>query len=187
MAGQEKTMTRKTLLIAVALAAIAASIAVPVAASSGQVGFGFNATEIRGFPNGIVALSGGGAFNPTTGSVHSGGGFSCIRGVGQGPLTGCLTGEGVRWDTASLRRSTTFKCTGAANEALKPATTDSRTAVINADFYRAGDANDESFTAQIIVSEDDIAPDILGTQNVWIQGVGCGSAVGGFNSGASAD
>ena len=51
-----------------------------------------------------------------------------------------------------------------------------------ADFYRAGDGNDESFTAQMIVSDGDIAPDIDGIQNVWIQGVGCGSAHVNFSS-----
>jgi hypothetical protein len=170
-------MTRKTLLLAVAVAAIAASIAVPVAAA-GKVGFGFNAPQIQGFRTGAVALSGGGAIDPVSGFVHSGGGFSCLDDVAQGPLTGCLAGEGVRWDAANLMRSTTFKCTGAATEALKPAATSSTTVVINADFYRAGDANDESFTAQLIVSQDDIALDIPGVQNVWVQGVGCGSAVG---------
>jgi hypothetical protein len=186
MTGQETSMNRKTLLIAFALAAIAASVAVPVAASSSRVGFGFHAAEIRGFRTGVVALSGGGAFDPVTGVAHLGGGFSCLQDVAQGPLTGCLAGQGVRWDTANLLRSTTFKCTGATTEPLKPAATSSTTAVIEADFYRAGDANDESFTAQIIVSAVDIAPDIQGVQNVWVQGVGCGSAVGGFSAGAHA-
>jgi hypothetical protein len=40
---------------------------------------------------------------------------------------------------------------------------------------------DESFTAQMIVSSQDLAPDIAGVQNVWIQGVGCGTAVVNFN------
>lgn len=180
-------MIRKTLLMAFAIAALVASIAVPVAAAAAKTGFGFNATEVQGFRTGAVALSGGGAFDAVSGVAHSGGGFSCLQDVGQGPLTGCLTGEGVRWDTAGLLRNTTFKCTGAATEALKPAATGPTTAVIQADFYRAGDANDESFTAQMIVSQDDIALDIPGIQNVWVQGVGCGSAVGGFSSGASAD
>jgi len=48
--------------------------------------------------------------------------------------------------------------------------------VVQADFYRAGDANDESFTAQMIVSTQDLAGDIQGIQNVWVQGVGCGAA-----------
>jgi hypothetical protein len=69
-----------------------------------------------------------------------------------------------------------FKCTGSVGEAAKPATTGTDTVVVQADFYRAGDANDESFTAQMIVSTQDIASDIQGVQNVWVQGVGCGAA-----------
>src|SRR5207248_3843923 len=102
--------------------------------------------------------------------------------IQQGPLSGCLAHEGVRWDTVEVLASTTFKCTGAAAEAAKTATTDANTAVLQADFYRAGDGIDESFTAQMIVSDDDLAPDVAGTQNVWIQGVGCGSAVVHFNT-----
>ena len=33
----------------------------------------------------------------------------------------------------------------------------------------------------MIVSETDLAPDIDGVQNVWIQGVGCGPAIANFN------
>ena len=47
---------------------------------------------------------------------------------------------------------------------------------------RAGDANDESFTAQMIVSATDIAPDIPGLQNLWVQGVGCGTAIVNFSN-----
>jgi hypothetical protein len=36
--------------------------------------------------------------------------------------------------------------------------------------------------APSICSPDDIAPDITGTQNAWIQGVGCASAVANFSS-----
>jgi hypothetical protein len=153
-----------------------------LAASNGQTGFGFNATDISGFPTGSATLTGGGAYNPETGFVNSAGGFRCTRDVGQGPLAGCLSGEGVRWDTVELRSSTTFKCNGSAAEPLKTAITDENTVVLLADFYRAGDGNDESFTAQMIVSADDIAPDILGIQNVWIQGVGCASAIANFSS-----
>jgi hypothetical protein len=123
-----------------------------------------------------------GAYNPGTGSAKSAGGFRCTSDVRQGPLTGCLAGQGVRWDTAGLLASTTFKCTGAAAEPLKTATTDQDTVVLLADFYRAGDGNDESFTAQMIVSAGDIAPDIAGIQNVWIQGVGCAPAIAHFSS-----
>ena len=148
-----------------------------MAAGHGKTGFGFNASEISGFPNGAARLTGGGAYNPDTGFVHSGGGFRCTRTVLQGPLNGCLARQGVRWDTADLRASTNFKCTGSASEGLKTATTNENTVGLDADFYRAGDGNDESFNAQMIVSAEDIAPDIQGVQNVWIQGVGCGSAI----------
>jgi len=163
-------------LVATALTAIllTASIA---SAASGNVGFGFNARSISGFPTGSATLTGGGSYNPVTGFVKSAGGFRCTNDIRQG-----LSGEGVRWDTVNLLRSTTFKCTGSAAESLKTATTDENTAVILADFYRAGDGNVESFTAQMIVSADDIAPDIDGIQNVWIQGVGCASAIANFSS-----
>jgi hypothetical protein len=65
---------------------------------------------------------------------------------------------------------------------LKSALTDANTAVLRADLYRAGDGVDESFTALMIVSADDIASDIAGIQNVWIQGVGCAPAIANFNS-----
>jgi len=40
-----------------------------------------------------------------------------------------------------------------------------------ADLYRAGGGEDESFTAQIIVSDWDIAQDIPRVQNLWVQGL----------------
>ena len=166
-----------TALVPAVLAAAVLLIATPAWAAGGNTGFGFNAKGISGFPTGAASLTGGGAYNPGTGFVKSAGGFRCTSDVGQGPLAGCLTGEGVRWDTVELRTSTTFKCTGSAAEPTKTAVTDENTVVLLADFYRAGDGNDESFTAQMIVSADDIAPDIAGIQNVWIQGVGCGEAV----------
>ena len=170
---------------ALVAAAVAAAILLMAATASGareHIGFGFNAKDVSGFPTGAAKLTGGGSYNPGTGFAKSGGGFRCTSDVGQGPLLGCLAGEGVRWDTVELLASTTFKCTGSVAEALKPATTDDNTVVLLADFYRAGDGNDESFTAQMIVSADDIAPDIAGTQNVWIQGVGCASAITHFSS-----
>ena len=180
------SFTRR-LLLAFTIVALAAAVAVSATpatagAAPGNVGFGFNASDISGFPHGSATLTGGGAYNPVSGFVHSAGGFRCTSDVGQGPLAGCLTGEGVRWDTVDLRRSTNFKCTGAAAESLKTATTDETTVGLDADFYRAGDGNDESFTAQMIVSADDLAPDISGIQNVWIQGVGCTSAITNFSN-----
>jgi hypothetical protein len=177
----QKTIGRRRWVL-FALAATALALTASGLAATGNVGFGFNATGISGFPTGSATLTGGGAYNPVTGFVHSAGGFRCTSNIVQGPLAGCLSGEGVRWDTVELRRSTTFKCTGAAAELLKTATTDENTVVLLADFYRAGDGNDESFTAQMIVSAEDIAPDITGIQNVWIQGVGCATAIANFSS-----
>jgi hypothetical protein len=167
-------------LVAAAAVLLIAPLGSSTAFAAGStVGFGFNAPDVSGFPAGSVALTGGGAFNlsAAAGSVHTGGGFSCTQDVGQGFLAGCLQGEGVRWDTAGLLASTTFKCTGGAGESLKSATTGQDIVVLQADFYRAGDANDESFSAQMIVSASDIVDDVQGVQNVWVQGVGCGSAV----------
>ena len=148
-----------------------------------RVGFGFNAT-VSGFPTGKVFLTGGGSFDQGAKEAKSGGGFRCLESVLQGPLSvsinpnapgPCLAGEGVRWDTASLLDSTGFKCTGAATETLKTAVTSDHVVVLQADFYRAGNGNDESFTGKIIVSDRDIAPDVPGS-NVWVQNVGCGAA-----------
>ena len=148
--------------------------------------FGFNSANISGFPTGAARLTGGGAFNLATGFVKSAGGFRCTEDVNQGPLTGCQADQGVRWDTASLLASTTFKCTGAASEPLKtantsPGNTTPDTVVLLADFYRAGDGNDESFTGKMIVSTQDLDPETPGVQNVWIEKVGCGTAVVNFN------
>jgi hypothetical protein len=169
-------------LVPAMLASAVVLIASPAWAAGGHIGFGFNATGISGFPTGAASLRGGGSYNPWTGFAKAGGGFRCTSDVDQGPLTGCLAGQGVRWDTVELRASTTFKCTGSATETLKTATTDKDTVVLLADFYRAGDGNDESFTAQMIVSAHDIAPDVAGIQNVWIQGVGCAPAIAHFSS-----
>jgi hypothetical protein len=158
----------------------------PAFKATGRSGFGLNGS-VRGFPTGAVRLTGGGSFDPATASntipaetsVASAGGFDCSETVAQGPLAGCAAGEGVRWDTAQLLASTTFKCT--ATDAAKPAVTGANTAVLLADFYRAGDGEDESFTAQMIVSDGDLADNIPGIQNLWVQGVGCGTAIVNFN------
>jgi len=148
-----------------------------------RVGFGFNGT-VSGFPTGEVFITGGGSYNRVANLVDSAGGFRCVEDVLQGPLSTsinlndpgpCLAGEGVRWDTAALLPSTTFKCTGAASETLKTAVTSDKTVVLQADFYRASNGNDESFTAKMIVSDGDIAADFPGV-NLWVERVGCGTA-----------
>ena len=153
----------------------------------GRSGFGFNGS-VKGFGIGEVRLTGGGSFNPATAnntvptptSVASAGGFDCTLAIGQGPLLGCGDGEGVRWDTVQLLKSNTFRCT--TSEVVRPATTDDHTAVLLADFYRAGDGDEKSFTAQMIVTDErDLDDDIPGVQNLWVQGVGCGTAIVNFN------
>jgi len=122
------------------------AIALPLLPMSSALGaeaiqaFGFNAASIRGFPTGEARLTGGGAYDPKTGFVQSAGGFRCLEDINQGPLKGCKAGEGVRWDTVELLPFFSFKCTGAATEALKKAVTDDNTVVLLADFYRQGDA-----------------------------------------------
>ena len=152
-----------------------------VAQAERRVGFGFNGT-VSGFPTGKVFLSGGGAYEPDSHFVHAGGGFTCIKAVLQGPLStsinpthqgACLDAEGIRWDTADLLDRTTFKCTGSASD--ETAVTSDTTVVLQGDFYRTGDGDDESFTAKMIVSSHDISTNFPG-MNLWVQGVGCGVA-----------
>ena len=172
-------MTMKSMaVVPTALAAAAVLTASPASAAGSHIGFGFNARGISGAPTGAATLTGGGSYIPGTSFAKSAGGFRCTSDIRQGPLTGCLTGQGVRWDTAALLASTTFTCTG---EDEPVAATEKDTVVLLADFYRAGDGNDESFTAKMIVSADDIAPNMPGVQNVWIQGVGCAAAIANFS------
>jgi len=152
----------------------------PAKAAAKQA-FGFNAPLISGFPGGRSAeMTGGGAYSLGPPKfVHSGGGFRCLSNISAGPFSGCLAGQGVRWDTSDLLDSSTFQCTGA--DSIKTAVTGDKTVVLLSDFYRQGDGIDESFTAKMIVSDTDLAPEIEGVQNVWIQGIGCGTAITNFN------
>ena len=175
----------RVLLLGLFASSVVLLLPASAGAASSNVGFGFNARGISGI-SGAVTLTGGGAYNPATAGtpdqfVHSGGGFRCTADVGGiGLLSGCLAGQGVRWDTAGLLASTMFKCTAA--EAPKPLATSDNTVVLAADFYRAGDGNDESFNANMIVSNQDIDLDTQFVQNVWIQGVGCAPAIVHFSS-----
>ena len=64
--------------------------------------FGFNAARIGGFPSGAAFLTGGGAYDPESGFLKTGGGFRCLEDINQGPLRGCNAGEGIRWDAVEL-------------------------------------------------------------------------------------
>jgi hypothetical protein len=174
------SLRNRVLVGATAALAAGALMLVLGASAAGAAGpntnFAFNA---RGIGD-AVALTGGGAFNTSTNPAHAGGGFSCTSPVTSGPLAGCQTGEGVRWDSDTLLTGTNFKCV--ASEALKPVSTSADTVVLHADFYRAGDGIDESFNANMFVSTRDIDDDIPGVQNVWVQGVGCTTAAVHFSS-----
>lgn len=170
----------KRIAFVLTAAALLATVSSALSQSANH-SFAFNATSISGFPSGEISLTGGGTYQPQSGFLHTGGGFRCTRDINQGPLAGCKAGEGIRWDASEIVASTGFKCTGAATEAPKTATTDDRTIVMRADFYRQGDGVNESFTALMIVSANDLDPDRPGIQNLWVQGVGCGEAFVNFN------
>jgi hypothetical protein len=149
-----------------------------------MVGFAFQSGGITGFGPGIVSLTGGGSYDPSTATSqetvgHGNGGFSCVNTVDQLNFKGCQTGQGVRWDTEQLLASTGFKCT--ATENGRTAFTDEHTVVFKADFYLAGDGNDETFRANMIVADHDLDDQQLGVQNVWIQGVGCSTGTVNFS------
>jgi hypothetical protein len=153
-----------------------------------QAAFGFIGT-VSGFLTGEVFVTGGGAYNLATGFVKSAGGFRCLEDVLQGPLSvsinpddpgPCLQDQGVRWDTAEVLGSTGFTCTG--TDTMKHAMTSDTTVVLQADFYRAGDGIDESFTAKMIVSANETAPSDFPGANLWVQGVGCGTAIVHFSN-----
>jgi hypothetical protein len=172
-------MSKVTMMVSTLVLAL-----LPLTAAHGQQAqhsFSFNAKRISGFPTGAAFLTGGGAYNLERAFLKTGGGFRCLEDINQGPLAGCQAGEGVRWDAkegeTQLLESFTFKCTGAATEPAKTVVTDDNTVVMLADFYRQGDGVDESFTAHMFVSAVDEAPDLPGIQNVWIEGVGCGTAI----------
>ncbi len=162
-------------------------LSTPGVQATGHTGFGFNARDVSGI-SGKVSITGGGAFSLPD-FIHSAGGFSCIETVDKGPFAndvntngpveggpGCQAGEGVRWDTVELLPSFQFKCSGA--DTLHTATTGDETVVLKADFYEASNGIHESFSnVPMIVSAVDIRADLDGAQNVWIAGVGCGSAI----------
>lgn len=164
-------------------AALLVVMGAPAAGAAGpDGGFAFRAVGINGATTGEVRLNGGGAFSTDAGFARAGGGFRCTQSVGQGPLAGCLAGEGVHWRVAEPLASTPFKCTSAASEALKTASTDQDTVVLRSEFFRAGDGSEASFRANMFVSADDLAPDIAGVQNVWVQNVGCATAAVHFSA-----
>jgi hypothetical protein len=167
---------RGTLLASVV--ALAVLFAAQGFASAAHTGFGFNG-DLSGAA-GAASLSGGGSFDLESGFLKSGGGFRCTETVTAGLFAGCAEGEGVRWHADELLSSSGFKCIG--SESLKTAFTGDGVVVMRADFFRAGDGNEPSFTANMFVSQDDLNPEVDGVQNLWIQGLGCGPANVNFSS-----
>jgi hypothetical protein len=144
-------------------------------ASGAHTGFGFNGSVAD-----KVFLTGGGSFNLDSSFLKSGGGFRCTAPFTAGPLAGCAEGDGTHWDSDELLASSGFKCIG--SESLKTAFTGDGVVVMRAEFYLAGHGNEESFAANMFVSDHDLDPDVDGVQNLWIAGVGCGPAVVQFSS-----
>jgi hypothetical protein len=118
-----------------------------------RVGFGFNGT-VSGFPTGEVFITGGGSYNRVANLVDSAGGFKCLEDVLKGPLS------------TSINPNDPGPCR--AGEGVRWD--------LHADFYRASNGNDESFTAKMIVSDGDSAADFPGV-NLWVERVGCGTAL----------
>ena len=160
----------KTVTAVLAVAALLAPLS--SARSQGTHSFNLHAESIGG----SISMTGGGTFDPTSGLLNGGGGFRATRDIVAGPLAGLRAGDGVRWEAAELLRSSGFKC-GAPGELLKTATTDDDTVVMKVRFFRQGDGATPSFTANVFVSAADENPDQPGVQNVWIQGVGCDTAM----------
>ena len=152
----------------------AATLLAPMSSahSQGAHSFAVHADAIGG----SVFLTGGGTFDPTSGFLQGGGAFHNTSDITAGPLAGLKAGEGAHWEAAELLPTSGFKCGGVVGEPLKTAVTDDNTVVMKVNFFRQGDGATPSFTANVFVSAEDENPDQPGTQNVWIQGVGCDTA-----------
>ena len=121
-----------------------------------------------------IALDGGGRYDALSGFLQGGGGFRVTSDIVTGPLAGLRAGDAGHWEAFTLLPSSGFKCSGLATEQAKTATTDDDTVVLTARFIPAGGAS--PLTAKLFVSAQDEDPIAPGSQNVWIQGVGCDEA-----------
>ena len=137
--------------------------------------FHMNAPDVSGFPTGIVRVAGGGSFDWDTGFIRGSGPFRCLAPVEQGPLAGCLEGEGLRWDATDLLYSAEYVCSVSLGKPPRVAATGPESVVFLANFYLKGDRKAAALRGKVIVSTEDLDPDLPGEQHVWIEGVGCGS------------
>ena len=117
-----------------------------------------------------IVLNGGGRYAAGTGFLQGGGGFRVTSDINGGPLAGLRAGDAGHWQAADLLPSSGFKC-GFPGEAGKTATTDDDTVVLQANFFRDGDPT--PLTAKVFFSAQDEDAIDGGSQDVWIQGVGC--------------
>lgn len=129
-------------------------------------------------PSGELTLTGGGSFDSRSGLLQVRGGLRCTRDVAQGPLAGCRAGDDVRWEGANIIPTLTPTGTEAGPE--QTAVTDASTLVMQAEFFRRGAGAAAAHRAKVIVSSADLDPGQPEVQNVWIEGVGYGSAVVSF-------
>lgn len=140
--------------------------------AQGGHNFSFHAESIGG----AISMTGGGSYDPISGSLQGGGEFRSLSDITAGPLAGLRAGEGTHWEASQLLRSSGFKCGGIPGELLKTAVTDDNTVVMKVSFFRQGDGATPSFTANVFVSAVDENPEEPGDQTIWIQGVGCDEA-----------
>ena len=172
--------TPRTALVALLALGVIAALPVLLGATSASAGvphrsaFAFLSPHIAGAPTGAVAMTGVGTYDTSTGALRANGLFRCTDTVGQGPLSGCMAGQGVHWNSMTLNPTQRFVC---GTDAAKTVTSDNQTVAFKADFFRFGGGSTPSFSSNVIVSTHDIAPDVPGVQRTWIQGVGCGTGV----------
>jgi hypothetical protein len=164
-------------LLAIAFSAAGASANSTLSAPGTRTTFAFISPHIAGAPTGAAALTGFGSYDTAAGTLNANGLFRCTSTVAQGPVSGCMAGQGGHWTSNTLNATQKFVC---GTDAVKTATTDGQTVAFKANFFRFGDGSTPSFTPNVIVSTHDIAPDVPGIQRTWIQGVGCGNALQGF-------
>jgi hypothetical protein len=157
-------------------------LAVTIDRVPSRISFSANSDTVAGADTGAAQIAGGGSFEVGRNHVQGAGAFRCTQSFEQWPLLGCLAGEGVRWSANELLTSVWFQCSGVAGESFKQAFTGAAAVVILVDFYLHPGGEFPTATKRVIFADSDIAPDVTGVQNVWIEGVGCGAGRIAFNA-----
>ena len=158
-----------------------ADLEVSIAKVPSRIAFSVNSETINGTGNGALQMIGAGSFDIDRHAVTAAGTLRCTQTVQLGPV-GCAGGQGMRWTATNLLNSLFFRCTTSSTEAFKQAVTGVNAVALLADLFPRGDGAEPALALPMIVASVDIAPDISGTQNVWIGGIGCGSAAVNFNA-----